>query len=235
MGKILILLFIFLMPFTLFGGTPEKMRLSTVFSGEVTTFLNKVMQEVKKDTGLEIYVTKMPAKRALFNAVWGVDDGDAARIYETSKYYPTLVRVDESILEIHFFALSKPTDTDYSNWGNFTGKRVGYERGIIYIEKKLKEKAKLEPIAQPKLLFNLLELGRIDVAIMHSSDAKMVKNFPVKYQRHTTLEVIPLYVHLHKKHRKLAPLIAKSLKRLKRSGEYKKLLHQEVKLHQFFE
>jgi hypothetical protein len=186
--------------------------------------------------GFELY--SFPAERALVEANSGRMDGEAGRIRfdpALAAKYPNLVRVTEPIVNVAWTAYTADPAIRLNDWKDLTGRNlvVGYPRGIKVFEKRLPghvDAKDLYEITDIRQGLRMLRRGRIDVMCgLQSSVDSILAEAEFMDSGITlagTLEKLPVFPYLHKKHRALAPRLAAALKAMKKDGTYDRFLKE---------
>jgi len=188
------------------------------------------LKEAFKRNKYNFILKALPAKRALLMANT-VGDGDAFRVGTLKKKFPketkNLIKVSFPIYKLPglYVYVLKDNYFKVNGWNSLKQFRNnGYLRGIKIIEKDLPNSY---PVNKVKQLFNMLAQKRIDTLISRPgviTDALLAENNGKIIQLHEAI-VKPDYVYtfLHKKHKDLIPLIAKSLEDMMKDGTYDKI------------
>lgn len=186
-------------------------------------FIDRILIEAFKRVNVEIIINKLPAERSLHNANAGIDDGDSDRIAGLEKIYPNLIAVPEKIMDWEFVAFSKQKDVQLLNWEGLKGFGVTYITGWKIFEKNSRNSATVVSVDNIGQLFSLIENDRADIALYEKWQGKA-------YVKQTNLSDVSVvgsvlahkekFLYLHKKHKKLIPLLAQALVSMKSDGTY---------------
>ncbi|SMP88964.1 polar amino acid transport system substrate-binding protein [Epsilonproteobacteria bacterium SCGC AD-308-P11] len=224
MSKITI---IFLLTLSFLHAAEQVLTINSGFSVPETHLLESIIKEGFKRADIPLKYQTLPNQRSLINANNGIDDGEAARIWEINKFYPNLLRVPVSIHSIDLVVLSrenlyikKPSDLKPFN--------VGVIRGMKIAE-QIAENAK--PLSLTKTtdhltLIKMLSTHRLDVivtskiALLTGLSETKEKGF---FMASKPLLSRPLYMYLHKKHQALIPQFEKAFNSMVEDGTYKKI------------
>ena len=193
-------------------------------------FYNQLSAEIFKRMNIKLSFIRLPSKRSLIHANKGIDDGNIARVKGMEKKWANLMRVPESVLTWEFTAYSNDGNIKLNGWESLKPYSVGHIRGWqIYKKKAVIAKSVIEANNTAQL-FELLKTGRIDIALFERFQAPYWFNkigFSAKAAS-TPLAVKPLYIYLHKKHKKLIPKMAKVISEIKLDGTYKKIFDRTL-------
>lgn len=193
-----------------------------------TRWTLKIYTEAFKRLGISLKPEYYPLARKTALVDEGTIDGDAGRIGGFGAAHPSLIRVDEPIIELSFafytanpgVRLQKLEDLNNGHW------KTEYRRGIFLCETVVKKHVPANLISdvtsEDQGLQKLLA-GRTDVycdldtairKTLHESTATD------KSRIHQALSfgALPIYPYLHHKHAKLAPRLAATLKQMKAEG-----------------
>ena len=210
----------------------EIFRLNTALKPPLSDSFNLIFKEAFNRLDLQVVVQELPGQRALKNANQGIDDGDAARIFELSKKYTNLIRVEEKIIDVHIVAFSKNNQIPIDGWDSLKPYNVAIVKGYRILEDNIvgtKSMVKVQDISD---LFTLLQKDRTDIAVINLvegvTELKKQNLGKSISALQPPLDSRPLYPHLHKKHSALVPKLARVLKEMKEDGTYQRLLAESL-------
>ncbi|SOB59033.1 conserved exported protein of unknown function [Pseudodesulfovibrio profundus] len=202
--------------------TSIKPPFSTV---DETGCIDQLLKELGKRLDQQINLVRLPPERALIVINEGKSDMELPRIAGLEKKYPNLVMVPEKVLDYHFVAFSR-TKTKYDSWDDLKGMRVGYIIGWKIFEKNVPPEADVTKLRQPLQLMEMLEQGRIDVALYERAAGQHIiheKGFTTIETFCTPLADRPMYLYMHNKHADIVPVVASHLRAMKEDGTYSKI------------
>ena len=194
-------------------------------------FLDIILGEAFRRTGLHLKLVKVPAERALMNANAGIEDGDLSRIAGLEKDYPNLVRVPEKLMDWTFVAFTRHATPAQANWSTLESLAVGHVKGWKIFEKNLRPATLVTTAENPGQLFAMLGKNRIDVALyerwmgyalaqqMNMTDVRIVE---------PPLAVREMFIYLHQRHVDKIPAIAAALRAIKLEGIYTKVCREKL-------
>jgi len=213
---------------TLVLGTADRPPLST---DDQKGFSDRVIIEACRRLGIEAKIIPLASARTLSNAEQALDDGNFLRIAGVEKKFPHLVRVPESIIEVQFVIFSKNKELKTPAWESLKPYHVGYVRGWLIAEEKIKDVRQITVVENRTSLFKVLESDRIELAfaelyggyyLMHTL------NLPHLSIAQPPLATREMFLYLNKKHEKLVPKLAKALREMKRDGSYDAIFKQTL-------
>ncbi len=215
------------------ASSTAKSAVISVIANEQTHELAKpVVREAYRRIGYSVAFDPLPARRALEWANDGVTDGDLARIADTEKQYPNLIRISPPVIHFKGVAFAADLDRPVSKWQDLKGLSVGIVRGIRYSEIGTEG---LDPIPTNDMthLFKLLKLGRIDVAVavLDAGRIEIHRNYreagihPVGDPLHAA----PLFHYVHVKNGHLVQKLEAALKEMETEGEIEALREKALK------
>ena len=182
-----------------------------------TGFLDRVVTEALSRMGFRLETVRLPAERALKNVNLGIDDGDMARVKGLENIYPNILRVPEKLIDMEFTVFSTQTIDLSQGWASLRGLSVGYINGWKILEKYIPDDANVTTVRDSTQLFMLLSKGRVELLIYERWSAELIIKslglVKVKRQK-PPLVVKEMFIYLNKKHRKLVPIFATTLKQL---------------------
>lgn len=206
-------------------------------------FLGLIYNEAFARLGYGVELHALYPERRLVESNSGRMDGEAGRIRfdsDLAAKYPNLLRVTEPLITVTFAAFATDADIRLNSWKDFGSRNlvVGYPRGIKLVEKRLSshvDEQNIYKVVQLRQGLRMLRRGRINVlidvkvSVEHLlGEAEFIDSGIVLA---ASLEVLPVFPYLHKKHRSLVPKLAAVLKSMKQDGTYDRLV-EEVKKRQ---
>jgi len=228
-----ILIFCFIFTSILNAQEDKVFTINTGFTGPTKQFVEIITLEAFKRAKLKINFQGLPNKRALINANNGIDDGDAARIWEISDYYPNLVRVPVQNSKIDIVVLSKKRNIikDVSDLSKFNvGVIHGMKIAVVLAEKA--NPLSLYKAKEYKSLIKLLSQDRLDLVITNRIGIYEHR----EYLEHNKFYILdkplltrPLYLHLHKKNSAYILALEKAYTSIHKDGTYEKLYNKFYK------
>ena len=201
--------------------------ISTGFYAPESNLVEKVLQEGFKRANMDLVFQVLPNQRSLLNANKGINDGEASRIGKINNFYPNLVQVPVSTHSIDLVVLSKEK-IDIKDFSELKQYNVGVVRGMKIAEKLVQEAKPHSYIAAThnEELIKMLVNNRIDVIVSSQIGLSVSLNKLKKinlYMMERPLLSLPLYMHLHKKHKKLIPKFEKAFKSMLEDGTYQRM------------
>ncbi|MGL1863622.1 MAG: transporter substrate-binding domain-containing protein [Pseudodesulfovibrio sp.] len=197
---------------------------------EETGFFDLLIEELGKRINCGFILVRQPAARALISVNEGLSDAELPRIAGLQKKYPNLVQVEEKIIDYNFVAFTR-AGIRVKSWDDLAGKKVGYLIGWKIFETNVPQTANVIKLQKPHLLFDMLDSGRLDVALYekHAGLRNIREDgHSSVIESDTPLAVRPMYMYLHKSHAGLVPLLAQALKDMKADGTYQRIAKQTL-------
>ena len=200
-------------------------------SPEQTGLVDELVEQALQRMGYGLHVLTVPTERSLKMAEAGLADGELLRTRAIEEYFPTLLRVPESLASNEFVVFSRDTIDLGKGWQSLSGKSVGIIFGMKIIEKKVPASALVTKVKDETQLFALLQKKRIDYAVfirdigqyyLHKNNIKGLVVSDI------SLESVPSYIYLHPKNAALVPRLASALQAMKQDGTFQKLVGQHM-------
>jgi len=188
-----------------------------------------VLRAAYGQLGITPTFEEYPLLRSLAMADAGTLDGDAMRIAEASAKYHNLIRIDVPVNFLEVTAYGRAPCPTVKDWSELQGRRVAYIRGVLAVERRLGGTTPV-PVESMAELFRMLERGMVDVAVGTGleTDREMLRHKDSSLCKMPgTLERVPLYHHLNKRHAALAERLAEQLRAMNRRGEIEAILQRE--------
>ncbi len=214
----------------------DTLTLATVSEPFVHVYqLSKaVLDEALKRNGLNLVLESYPPKRAEVLLRSGKVDGDAHRIYHFNKNNPDLVRVSEPVQCISQSVFSRKVSFRVEGWESLSPYKVIYIRGIKFAEKGIRKIVREEnriAVDHIEIAFRMLSRDRGDILITSpETGAAILRKLSLENSGIRILEPplteIRLYTFLRKKHARLAPKIAASIREMREDGTYQQIVKE---------
>ncbi|MBW8830075.1 MAG: transporter substrate-binding domain-containing protein [Burkholderiales bacterium] len=189
-----------------------------------------VLQAAYAKLGVEIRFEEYPLLRSLAFANAGTIDGDMMRIAETSERYPNLIRVDVPVNYLEITVYARAPCPVIKSWDDLRGKQVAHLRGVLAIERRVKEADRV-PVETQQELFRMLNLGMVDLVLGTGVEADVSLRLSGEKglcRVDGVLERVPLYHYLHKRHAALAQRLQAQLQSMQQRGEIDTILRREL-------
>lgn len=205
---------------------------NTGFNPPISDILKSLASNAFHRIGSAVSFKAMPAERSLQLVVEGFDDAECCRIPEVvKKDYPDLIPVPESLYHVTFSAFIINPDIEISGWKDLASYSVGTVKGYKILVNKAQEAkpAKLTLLDNPRSMMRMLELGRLDIAILGFEDGlDALKKLGIERKDVKVLTLIrkPLHIMLNQKHGHLLEALNDSIKQMKNEGEILRLTEQ---------
>ena len=201
--------------------------LETTPSSEIWS---KVLQEIYNRAEIPLEFVSLPTERSLAQSTRGIIDGELVRIHKVGELYPTLIRVPTPFTFFESRAYSRSPDTqkriDQDGWNALQEYRVGIVRGMKYASIDLKGIKDVVEVDRTEQLYKMLEHDRVDIALSTNvSGLFLIKkfNFQSVQLLEPVLQTHDLYHYLHEKNKKYIPILDKTIRAMKESGELAEL------------
>lgn len=170
----------------------------------------------------------LPIRRAMDMMLKGQLDGNFFRVGELAQQQPGLFRVEPpiNIAEVRVYTLNPKFKPE--SWSQLSGLRVGYQRGVLIIERNLPADIRRVEATTIPDLFQLLSRGFADVVLVvepaQSPPSPIAQTAHIQRQA-AVLESVALYHYLLERHREFGQRLGSVLKRMQSSGQM-----QEIRL-----
>jgi len=192
-------------------------------------WLALIYTEVFRRLDLPFLLDSYALKRQGVHIEAGVIDGEASRAYGYGAAQPNLVRVEESVTELHLglYTANSTVRVDRLEELSSNGMLVDYRRGILLCENALKPWVPpdhLSEVATYEQGVKKLIAGYTDAYCDFSVNVLSATHTP-GIQKTASIrklldigDAVPTYPYLHRKHADLAPRMAAVLKQMKAEG-----------------
>jgi polar amino acid transport system substrate-binding protein len=213
------------------GAEPVHLRINCTIHSPYEAFFVRLLEEICPRNNIVLEHNTPPVGRSLTLVNEGVDDGDGPRIEGLSSAYPNLVCVPEPFGEFRFGAFARSQDIRIDGWASLAELNVAYIHGWKIFDNNVKAARSITRVKSNALLFNLLNEGRTDVALItklagYAEIQKLGLKGIVFVE--PPLAIVPNYLYLNKRHTNLAPELARTLRELKEDGTYDRLYREII-------
>ncbi|ACS78977.1 substrate-binding periplasmic protein [Maridesulfovibrio salexigens] len=213
----------------------EKLVLSGIKSPR-SKIVYEILREAYSSLGVEIEFKALPLLRSTHSAHSGAVDGELFKISGIEEQYPNLIKVPVPIDHVNLMVLTRKDSKINATWKSLRPLRVGYFRGIVFIENKISTEnlRSAKSLETNEQLVKMINLKRLDAGLIariagivtlkktHSDNVRMLQQ---------PIATTNLYHYLNIKHSALVPKLTKVLKRMSEKGRFKeirkKILKQE--------
>jgi len=199
-------------------------------TSEVSVVLGKqIVRRLYDQCDLDIRYLDVPAARAVLMAEKGQSDGELARIPMAVKENAPLLPLETSIDEARLVPVILNGNTGDSK-ASLKGKRIGFLNGYRMIAAVLPEDATQVATSDTFQLINLLERGRIDVALTLEWDALAARRKNPRLSIGEPLLEAPIYHWVHESRKDDIPCLSQTLESMKASGEIDRIIREGIGL-----
>lgn len=219
---------------SIFSQTASALTISVLQESPSSQIYSQILKKIYQHAGVPLDFVVLPTGRSLVQSSNGHIDGELVRIYQVGDLYPTLIRVPTPYTYFESTAFSKiPDIPQEKGWNALIDYRVGMVRGMKHAEIGLRDvdTDSVVEVTITKQLFDMLEYGRIDVAVTSKvSGLFFINKYDLQplYPLEPTLQQHDLYHYLHEKNKKYVPILDKAIREMKESGELKRLKDRHI-------
>lgn len=202
----------------------QKLVFSTINGLSMVPAGEQLLKDAYAQLNIEIRIKEYPGERSLVMANTAKTDGELGRIAGMEKQFPNLVMVPVPLMHLSVSAYSNQNIfvTSFSDLKKY---RIGFVAGTKIVENFTDGFPNRLGVSRPDQLFEMLLLGRIDVAIDMTEDGLIV----LQVAKYKTIKAVSpalaegdIYHYLNKKHADLVPKITKVLQEMSDQGVIKK-------------
>jgi len=228
--KVLIRIVCLILTFT--SQNLSALTISILENSPSSLVYSKILVEIYERAGIPLEFVTMPTERSIVQSSNGYIDGELVRIHKVGERYPTLIRVPTPYTFFESTAFSRIPDVlPDEGWSGLIDYRVGMVRGMKHAEWGLKDIESVIAVNVTKQLFDMLYFGRIDIAVTSRvSGLYFIREFDLQglYVVKPPLQNHDLYHYLHEKNKEYIPILDKTIREMKKSGELVKLKEQFI-------
>lgn len=211
------------------GPARAVFQVSLGFRAPVSAYCRAIVTEAFRRLGRWAEVRELPAERSIRLANEGFNDADCMRIKGIDRLYPDLVQVPEKIFDVRFYAFSRGDIRLEGGWQGLKPYNVATVYGWKLAEIKIAEVAPKSflKVDTAEALFRMLDLGRIDVAVIGLLDGSVKLRRMGLWGRikpvHPALATRELYFSMHRRHAGLREPLARAFREMKEDGTWKEI------------
>ena len=204
----------------------EELQLSVISRSTTHADLWKAAEAAFQRIGVTAVIREVSPERSAVLANEGRTDGDVGRSSGLDKTYPNLVQVPEPIYQYVPTAFSYKRFDVAGSWDSLRSHTVCIRRGLRQTDQRTKDLTR-QVLADEATMLRMLAAGGCDVAIMERNNAlarAAMAAEPPLLRLLPPMEVMPLYIYLHKSHAGLVPKLSAALRQMRADGTMHKLL-----------
>ncbi len=202
----------------------EKFRISTAVSDQ-TRMLVPLIEEVYRRIDHEAEVVFLPSLRSLKSSNSGKFDAELVRTTTAVVEYPNLVQVPEPLFVVSAsVVVQKGSDLSEVTWETVGKHSIIYPRGYVLLDARTRG-MNAKVASKPANIVRMIVNGRADIGILFTHDArKFASEMDTLRVIEPPIETVALYHYVHFKHRRLVPLLEKTLIKMYENGEAREIL-----------
>lgn len=212
--------------FLLLPARAEELQLSVMSRSATHTDLWKAAEVAFQRAGVTAVVREVSPERSAVLANEGTTDGDVGRTSGLEKSFPNLIKVPEPIYQYAPTAFAYQRFDVAGGWESLRPHTICIRRGLRQTDLHTKEFAR-QILADEAAMLRMLAAGGCEIAIMEHNNAlarAAMTAEPPLLRLMPPMEIMPLYIYLHKSHAALVPKVAAALKQMRADGSMHKLL-----------
>ena len=203
----------------------QTMVFSTVKDTLVADINEIIIRDAYQKLGIQVFIKKLPAARALQKSNSGEFDGELFRIPGIQKKYPNLFMIPVVSYEVDIRAYSKRSDFKVVGWNSLKLFKIGIERGVQFSEVAT-DGMNRQIVNSNQQLFRILDKDRVDFVVtdIWSALGSLTElertGFPINeiFVLSPRVMAIELHHYLHMKHEALIPKVNQAIQESLRSG-----------------
>ena len=196
------------------AGAEEVLRISADDGAPLFQDVSGILHAAYARLGLKIEIVKRPGRRSVTEANEGLFTGELLRAPVIEREFHNLIRVPVPVATIDIVAFVADDTIKIHRRADLAGLRVGYERGLLLIEKDPDAKGFI-PGKNLDVLLKLLAEGKLDVVLDVPHDVEAAKQrLQLEHLQATDLVFAssPMYHYLHKSHQDLVGPLADAIR-----------------------
>jgi len=204
----------------------EELQLSVISRSTTHADLWKAAEVAFQRAGVSAVVREVSPERSAVLANEGTTDGDVGRSSGLEKSYPNLIQVPEPIYQYAPTAFAYKRYDVAGGWESLRTRTICIRRGLRQTDQRTQDMTR-QVLPDEATMLRMLAAGGCEIAIMERNNAlaraAMAADPPLQ-RLLPPMEIMPLYIYLHKTHAALVPKVAAALKQMRADGTMHKLL-----------
>jgi len=204
----------------------EELQLSVISRSTTHTDLWKAAEVAFQRAGVTAVAREVSPERSAVLANEGTTDGDVGRTAGLEKNFPNLVQIPEPIYQYVPTAFAYKRYEVAGGWESLRSHTICIRRGLRQTDQRTQDMAR-QILPDEATMLRMLAAGGCEIAIMERNNAlarAAMAADPPLLRLMPPMEVMPLYIYLHKTHAALVPKVAAALKQMRADGTMHKLL-----------
>lgn len=202
--------------------------------------LRRIYQDLFHRVGLSIEIRTMPTARLALELSSGHIDGDLGRPWAYIDSQPTLVRVDEPVMDFVFALWAVNPKIGLTRLDDLAGSgySVNFTRGVTECEKYLQTLLppnRMADVTTTASALSMLHYGRndlhcgVDLAVLSDAGSQELAGRPPPIKLVNIGKPLSLHLYLHSKHAALVPQLVATLKKMKAEGAMDRLRKEALR------
>lgn len=202
--------------------------------------LRRIYQDLFHRVGMPIEIRTMPTARLALELASGHVDGDLGRPWAFADSQPTLIRVDEAVMDIGFALWSVNPKIVLNRLDDLvaSGYSVNFIRGVTECEKYLQTQLpsnRIADVTTTASALSMLHYGRndlhcgADLAVLSDAGSQELAGRPPPIKLVNIGKPLSLHLYLHSKHAALVPQLVATLKKMKAEGAMDRLRKETLR------
>jgi polar amino acid transport system substrate-binding protein len=195
------------------AGAEEALRISADDGAPLFQDVSQILQAAYGRLGLKMEIVRRPGRRSVIEADAGLFDGELVRAPIIESDFHNLIRVPVPVATIDIVAFVGDDKIVVHHRADLANLRVGYERGLLLIEKDPDAKGYF-PGNNLDTLLKLLAEGKLDVVLDVPRDVEAAKQrlqLPQLQATDLVFASSPMFHYLHKSHQALVDPLANAI------------------------
>lgn len=191
-----------------------------------------ILADIYKKAGYTAKIQPLPGARANAVTLAGEKDGEVGRVQGYATKNPSLIKVEPSYYFLTTTAFAKgDKNITIASKDDLKKYKVGVVRGIAHAEAAAEGVAGLQVVGDYDQMYQMLEAGRIDVALDAGVNGPyVIKKLGLKDIKAVgDIAKLDLFTMMHESKKDIAAKVGATIKSMKDSGDLAKLVkrHEE--------
>lgn len=199
-------------------GYEKPLRIASPVMSPAIYIGRELVRAVYARAGLAVEFVELPFARSIHAAEMGEVDGELARAPSIVNQSSALVPLASPLTAIRIVTVRRRSEAPVTAMDQLQGMMVGHLNGMRTLAARLQRDSLVTLPASNEQLLELLDRGRLDVAVMMERDASVLVRHHPELEMGPELLVMPVYHYVQARHRDLIPLLSAAQDELAADG-----------------
>jgi len=198
-----------------------------------------LLTEAFKRAGHSFKAIHYPSLRSLKSSNSGKTDGELHRVFQFHQVskgkYHNLIRIESELIRTALGIFTQKNNAAIGAIDDLAGYRIALKRGRLKMTArlaKLPDPTVVIPVSSDLASLRMLARGKFDFAVMEFNEGNAIISSSQKFNKiysAARLSESRIFAFMHKRHGKLAKVIAANLEQMKTEGLFQNIVARSIK------